>query len=199
MVLTLTAGIGYDVIASLYPFANSLELWTGNSAYPVTTADFNGDGKVDLVSKNYGRNSVLIGLGDGNGGFTRTIEVSAGSRPYDSVISADINGDGEMDLAIMRENGISVRLGNGNGGFSAAHTARMSITSFLSVISADFNGDGKADLASVNWDSVTWDSSVSVLLGDGSGGFTRMTEVSAGSRPSSVISADFNGDGKERI
>ena len=56
----------------------------------------------------------------------------------------------------------------------------------------DFNGDGKLDLATANGNS----NNVSVLLGDGSGGFGTATNFSVGSNPYSVTTGDFNGDGK---
>jgi large repetitive protein len=61
-----------------------------------------------------------------------------------------------------------------------------------SVISADVNGDGKADLITPNYN----DSTVSVLLGDGTGTFGAKTDYATGTSPQSVTSADVNGDGK---
>src|SRR6059058_5863455 len=61
-----------------------------------------------------------------------------------------------------------------------------------SVITGDFNGDGKADLAMANEVS----DNVSVLFGDGIGGFGIASNFTAGDGPQSVITADFNGDGK---
>ena len=60
-----------------------------------------------------------------------------------------------------------------------------------SVISADFNGDGNPDLATASLRSDT----VSVLLGDGSGGFGAKTDFTTGAAPYRVSSADFDGDG----
>jgi CSLREA domain-containing protein len=59
-----------------------------------------------------------------------------------------------------------------------------------SVAVGDFNGDGKLDLAVANF------TNVSVLLGDGAGGFGAATSFSAGANPISVAVGDFNGDGK---
>jgi hypothetical protein len=61
-----------------------------------------------------------------------------------------------------------------------------------SVVSADFNGDGQADLAISN----RFSNDVSILLGNGAGGFAAATNFAAGSSPMSLISADFDGDGK---
>jgi hypothetical protein len=59
------------------------------------------------------------------------------------------------------------------------------------VAVGDFNGDGKPDLAVANFNSAN----VTILLGDGSGGFAA-SSVGAGDGPFSVAVGDFNGDGK---
>ena len=61
----------------------------------------------------------------------------------------------------------------------------------VSVAVGDFNGDGIPDLAVANNGS----NSVSVLLGNGSGGFGAATSYPVGSFPSSVAVGDFNRDG----
>jgi hypothetical protein len=55
---------------------------------------------------------------------------------------------------------------------------------------ADFNGDGSLDLATANAGGY----SVSVLLGDGRGGFRAANQFGVGANPVSVAVADFNND-----
>lgn len=59
------------------------------------------------------------------------------------------------------------------------------------VVSADFNNDGQLDLATANGG----DNTVSVLLGDGQGGFAGASHLSVGSNPVSVSVGDFDRDG----
>jgi hypothetical protein len=63
-----------------------------------------------------------------------------------------------------------------------------------SLAVADFNGDGNADLAVANKS----DGTISVLLGDGMGGFSPMngSPFGGGSAPAGVVTGDFNGDGR---
>ena len=59
------------------------------------------------------------------------------------------------------------------------------------VVTADFNNDGSLDLATANSGGNT----VSVLLGDGLGGFGAASHFAAGTGPRSMAVADFNNDG----
>ena len=61
-----------------------------------------------------------------------------------------------------------------------------------SLAAADFNRDGKLDLAVAEEGPDT----VSILLGNGAGGFTLHTSVPVGTDPLSVAAGHLNGDGK---
>src|SRR5215211_4138918 len=123
--------------------------------------------------------------------------ISVGTNPT-TVANADFNGDGKVDLAAQNagSNTVSVLLGNGDGTFQSKHDFAVGLAP-TSVISADFDSDGIADLAVTNQNS----NNVSVLLGQdldsdgkGDGTFKQKQDFAVGTYPSSVISADFNGD-----
>jgi len=170
---------------------------TGNSPASVVVGDFNGDSKADLAIANSADNTVTVLLGNGAGGFAAATgsPITVGTQPVSIAIS-DFNGDGKSDLAIANamDNTVTVLLGNGSGGFSAASGSPFAVGGHpQSVTVADFNGDGKADLAVANFGS----SNVTVLLGNGAGGFTAATgsPFAAGLNPFSIAAGDFNGDG----
>jgi hypothetical protein len=167
-------------------------LATGTGPSSVATADFNGDGKLDVVLTNGGSNNISIFLGNGDGTFQAAVNYPAGTNP-DSVAVGDFNGDGKLDLAVANggSNNVSVFLGKGDGTFQAAVNYAVG-TGPAALAVGDFDGDGELDLAVANSGS----QNVSVLLGNGDGTFQTAVDYGAGSSPSSVGVGDFNGDGK---
>jgi hypothetical protein len=103
-------------------FGTNNDYSTDSNPYSVFSADFNGDGKMDLATTHINpTNKVAILLGTSTGTFYKVASYTVGTNPY-SVFSADFNGDGKMDLATANQSSgsISVLLGTGTGGFSSA-------------------------------------------------------------------------------
>jgi hypothetical protein len=63
------------------------------------------------------------------------------------------------------------------------------------MAASDFNTDGRPDLAVTN----TFSGNVSILLGDGAGGFGPALSLTVGGNPLSVAAGDFNADGKQDL
>ena len=152
----------------------------------IGSADFNGDGKADLVLSG---NPTIIMLSNGDGTF-HTSATIGGFFP--ALAIGDFNGDGKPDLT----DGNGVALGKGDGTFQAPVFANGNLAgNFIGpVVVGDFNGDGKLDVIAI--DLVPND--LAVLLGDGTGKLSAPTRFSAGTgfTPASLSVADLNGDKK---
>ena len=167
---------------------------TSNS---IAAADFNGDGKLDIVEAcaslgDQPCNLLLIQSGNGDGTFIEFSSVPLSFLGSQSMAVGDFNGDGQPDVAVTNSgtNGVNVFLNNG-GGLSAVSAIPPTGTGPTSIAAADFNGDGKLDLAVANYGS----NNVTILLGNGDGTFTAAASPATGTAPNSVAVADFNGDG----
>jgi hypothetical protein len=169
----------------------------GNNPISAAVGDFNGDGIQDLAVSNNNSNNVSILLGDGTGRFVNAAgsPVASGGTNAEFVTIGDFNGDGIQDLAVANYNSrVGILLGNGSGGFAPAPGSPVTIGSGAAWVAVgDFNGDGIQDLATANSTS----NNVSVLLGNGSGGFTQApgSPVAVGGGAHGVVVADFDGDG----
>jgi hypothetical protein len=179
-------------------FTTKSDYSTGDYRAPssVAVADFNGDTTPDLVAANLQLGTVAVLLGNGNGTFTAEQEYPVGSRPL-SVAVGDFNRDGRADLAVANSmSGISVLLGNGNGGFNAKPEMPDDVGP-QTVAVGDFNRDGRPDLAAAGTDSLS--GGMFVMLGNGDGTFKRATKYPTGGDPTSVVAADFDGDGDDDL
>jgi hypothetical protein len=136
---------------------------TGVSPVDVATADFNGDGFLDLAVANKGDNTVSVLLGTGTGTFNAAVAYPAGTGPT-SVMAVALSGTSQPALVVADNagNDISILAGNSNGTFQTATTVSVG-SGPRSLLAANLNGDEFVDLAVVNQnDTVT---PVSILLG----------------------------------
>jgi len=182
----------------------------GKGPSALAIADFNGDNHPDLVVANETDStiSILLGRGDGTFGTQTTIPISgvtSGTTTTASTPSAvavgDFNGDNFMDIAVTdsTNNQVSILLGNGDGTFKTP-VAYATGTKPVAVAAVDFDGEGQPDLAVVNQGDGTTASTVSILLGNKTGGkqdgtFATKVDYAVGVDPTAITTGDFNGKG----
>ncbi|MFC1609321.1 FG-GAP-like repeat-containing protein [Myxococcota bacterium] len=186
-------------------FAAPVSYGAGDGPWGAAVGDFDADGIEDLaVANSFSATlSVLIGNGDagaGDGTFTPVADYPVGLFPR-SIITADFNSDGVLDLASANweANSISVLAGlgasgSGDGTFDAAvghFTPRPSW-----ILATDLDGDAVLDLAVSNMSEDT----VSVFSGNGTTGsgdgtFAGADTLGLHNHPWQAGSADLDGDG----
>ena len=171
------------------PFASAQE------PNDVAIADFNRDGNVDAAIANHGAKLVSILLGNGKGQFSNApgSPFAVESKPHPHGIAvADFNGDKKSDIAMdsWGENKVLVMFGRNDGTFQTPGTKfDVGKMPYQRLRAADINEDGNADIVTSNFE----DSSVSVLVSNGHGSFSRK-DFSVPPDPFGIAIADLNGD-----
>jgi len=174
---------------------------TREDVVSIAVGDFNRDGKADFAALDFATGDVTVFLGNGDGTFTPVLPSQpAGTYPI-SIMAADFNGDGILDLAVANPGyvisegaapgSVTVLLGNGDGTFTPTAVNPVTGEYPYSVAAGDFNGDGIADIVTVNYE----DNTETVLLGKGDGTFAAPITAFAGEEPTYAAVGDFNGDG----
>ncbi|NVB84772.1 MAG: hypothetical protein HOV81_40760, partial [Kofleriaceae bacterium] len=156
-------------------------------------ADFNGDGKTDLLSQELsitctggtGTASGALFLASGNG-FGTPACVYLPFANATAILPGDYNGDGLADVAIAQVGSITIYLYSASQGFTAQPAQSLQLAQTTQV--GDVNGDGLADLVTASASQVT------VLLSTGAA-FTAQ-QAQAITLGQTVFVVDFTGDGR---
>src|ERR1700690_3499244 len=69
----------------------------GTAVFAMIAGDFNGDGKIDLVTGNTQSRDLSVLLGNGDGTFQPVVSYPAGGA-VGGLVAGDFNGDGRLDL-----------------------------------------------------------------------------------------------------
>ncbi len=187
--------------------SNSLLAFAGQ----VRAADFNGDGRQDLLVFGSGL-EVLLNTGSGNFSALSTSALPSGATAISQVALTDLNGDGFIDVA-------ACAVGNNGATGSASvylndHSGKLVLGQVIplpapckGLAAGDANRDGKVDLAIAYYTgSFTAPASqIATWFGDGTGQFanpatqavTLTFAQEADRNPCSIAAAtgaDFDGD-----
>ncbi len=185
-------------------FENPPTYPTFNAPDSVVTADFDGDGDIDVASSVPASKVIDVKFNDGTGALTSvaTIPATPGQGQPSSVWAADLNGDGLPDLLWTASSfppAFGVALNQGAGSFSAPVFTAPAGCLLDRVTTADVDNDGDQDVIAGNGQGEcpgVASSVLSISLNDGAGTFAAGTFVDMTIYlPLMGRGADVNGDG----
>lgn len=164
----------------------------------IQVADFNGDGKKDiLVNGNSGQPTTKIYFQLENGTFEESNVNLMGSF-YSATKVFDANGDGKLDILIT---GFSANyipetklyINSGLGEFTEKISGLPQIY-FSSIDAADIDGDGDIDilLAGMDMNAIY---TLQIYLNDGTGNFTASANTFLGTSTGTAKFVDYDNDG----
>jgi hypothetical protein len=217
---TSTGGLytdgGYDIVPPMFQilmgrgdgtFVDSLVYNQGtygdpgnpnNSGLEIASADFNGDGKPDVLvfgaSNNGGTPSSLFMLpGNGTGALGTPVASPINIAPS-FLIAAPMNHDTMPDAvlagySLSASPQLSVLINQGNGTFAGEKDYALP-TGPVSLAVGDFNGDGIPDVA------VGMSGGVDVLFGQSNGTLAAPVQIDSSLNPTGLAAGSLTTDGR---
>lgn len=182
--------------------ATEISIPTGYTT--ITTARLNDDGLDDLAVAVVGaehkvrllRNTTLPSDGAGSK-FAQAAEFDMGDDGPLSIAAGDLDGNADGNtlsdivLGNFDDGSVQVIVNNGNLTFTKKPVVDVGEGPASVEITPDMNGDGNPDVLVTNIGV----HGVTLLLGDGAGGFPNKLEMLVGNGPRSATVGDVDGDG----
>lgn len=167
--ITLFRNIGSSGSITASSFSYSMKLTAGSKVQNIQFADFDGDGKIDIIAGCYGASRIYVYRNTSTGIGSISFATSTGFLPalissayglMKMALPSDFDGDGKPDFVAINPRAINDRLyiyhnaisTTPVSGFTTSHFDTASIritvagTAMATIALADFDGDGKTDV-----------------------------------------------------
>jgi hypothetical protein len=175
-------------------FAEPVAFTSGANPVEVGVADFNGDGRADVVSANEGVDSaapsLTLLLGDGTGRFLAPEQLLAAASPVGAAVG-DFNGDAVADAVVGSENPAGLVIFPGARGALSTSSFRVPLEQEPEeILAADVDDDGWTDVVTLSGDEV------GIVFADGAGALSAAAvRLPLPAAAGAVAASDLDGDG----
>jgi hypothetical protein len=178
-----------DVVISINngdgTFFRTQVLQAGIHPLAIVVGDFNNDHVQDIILSSAGDSSNppvnWEYFGNGDGTF-RTVPAFFNNQPVTTLVTADFNSDGNLDLATPQ----GILYGHGDGTFTTP-VGYPAGNGSESIVADDFNHDGKMDLALAGGvDQPNQPAVITLLLNNGNKTFTA-TSLNVGTGLTGIV------------
>jgi hypothetical protein len=184
----------------LMSFSTAVPYVTPSNPYAIATADFNKDGKLDLVTtRGYDdQTKVSVRLGNGTGGFGAATEFPAMVWNHATYLfTGDLNNDTNPDLILSDGiNGYSTLMGNGNGTF------RASVNTFgagIVAVQQIYYNNTSVVIGLASWIDGDWATHVQIQYGNAQGAFAGYGQDGQYWGAGGMAPVDLNNDGNLEV
>jgi hypothetical protein len=161
------------------------------------TADFNHDGRPDILLVPATNSPVVIYLQNAFGGFDAAPTFGPGGEFHPAVFVADLNGDSFPDVVTapyLVNGSVEIYVGDGQGGFTRMPDVPIGFQ-FTGLAIDDFDGDGKPDFAHTDYTT----GNLQFYRGRGDGTFETPVTNDQQRYGNVATAADLDGDGAQDL
>lgn len=161
----------------------------GGGPIDVASADFTGDGLLDLAVSRNNQAEIRVLRNEGGLAFSTLLSVPVGESPI-YLVTEDFNRDGRADLVVSNyaTGTISVLFGSASGFSGQSYPAGVGPTALMAQ---DLSGDGVPDILVTSLIGGEF----RVMVGDGQGGFPALPTFPGTAGATDALLQDMTGDG----
>ncbi len=131
-----------------FPVSPNWSAELADKTYAIALGDINGDGNLDLVCGNTGRNSLYMNNGEV---FSTTPDwFSIPEKPTNCVALGDVDNDGDLDLVCGNDGNNTLYTNEGGILSSAPSWSSIRLAYTQNIVLEDIDGDGDLDIVCGN-------------------------------------------------